>query len=95
MCQGEFVVGDKCVVGHLWLIYFWLIHRTDAIFLPLTRARGGEGYDEAAGKRPSRNLYIRHQLYISLTYIINVKQFCVKYKIINDDNYFMLGMHIY
>ena len=31
----------------------------------------------------------------SLTYIINVKQFCVKYKIINDDNYFMLGMHIY
>ena len=44
MCQGEFVVGDKCVVGH-----FWFIHRTDAIFLPLPRAWGGEGYDEAGG----------------------------------------------
>ena len=34
---------------HFWYIHFWIIHRTDAIFLPLTRAWGGEGYDEAGG----------------------------------------------
>ena len=39
MCQVEFVIGDKCVVGHFWLINFWFIHRTDAICLPLTHAR--------------------------------------------------------
>ena len=32
------------------------LYMTDAIFLPLTRAWGGEGYDEAVGGRPSRNL---------------------------------------
>ena len=29
--------------------FFWFIHKTDAIFLLLTRAWGGEGYDEAGG----------------------------------------------
>ena len=31
------------------------IDMEDAIFLPLTRAWGGKGYDEAVGGRPSRN----------------------------------------
>ena len=35
------VVGDECVVGN-----FWFIHKTDAVFLHVTRAWGGEGYDE-------------------------------------------------
>ena len=37
-----------CVWSH-----FWFIRRSDAICLPLTRAWGGESYDEAVGEAES------------------------------------------
>ena len=64
MCSWSFLV-------HSYLAH----HGTDAIFLPLTRSWGGQGYDEAVGEgqvvtRTGRvrikiaQLYIRRQLYI-------------------------------
>ena len=63
--------------GWSFLVHSYLAHhRTDAIFLPLTRARGSQGYDEAVGDgrvvilvgrariKIGQLLYIRRQLYI-------------------------------
>ena len=82
MCQGEFVIGDKCVVGHFWLINFWFIHRTDAICLPLTHARearittrpcGGVQVVTWAGR-----VHIKiNQLHISRHYTLIISFLCL------------------
>ena len=76
------IYQDKCVVSHFWFIHFWLKYRNDATFLPWTRARGGEGYDEAvlAGRQsrnPSVLKLINYTFIVNYTFSLIIKSICI------------------